>query len=348
MRLEPLAFDALYGWNPAEVVAAWPPFRASCLAILESQPCLRRGRPPHQRFIETSRRAMDVVPTPENIEAFFLSIFRPFLVTEPGFVTGYYQPELTGSLHRTREFRAPVLARPDDLIDMRQEGGRLGADGRMGHYPNRESIEAGQIADRTHAILWLMDHVEVYFAQVQGSARVALPDGSWRRLIYDGRNGRPYSSIGRILIDSGEISAEEMSLARCKAWLRANGLEIGEPGRAVLQRNESYVFFRLEPELDQNAGPIGGQGVPLTAMRSIAVDRAIWPYGTPVWIDADLGDAGLGKGRTGRMMIAQDTGSAIVGPARGDLFIGSGSAAGEIAGNIRHPARFIVFLPIET
>ena len=301
---------------------------------------------------------MDVVPTPENIEAFFLSTFRPFLVMEPGFVTGYYQPELTGSLHRTSEFRAPVLARPDDLVDMRgkdvlgwdrrQEGARLGADGRMEPYPNRESIEAGQIADRTHAILWLVDHVEVYFAQVQGSARVALPDGSRRRLIYDGRNGRPYSSIGRILIDRGAISAEEMSLARCKAWLRANGLEKGEPGRSVLQRNESYVFFRLEPELDQNAGPIGGQGVPLTAMRSIAVDRAIWPYGTPVWIDADLGDAGLGKGRTGRMMIAQDTGSAIVGPARGDLFLGSGSAAGEIAGNIRHPARFIVFLPIET
>ncbi len=301
---------------------------------------------------------MDIVATPENIETNFLSTFRPFLVMEPGFVTGYYQPELTGSLHRTSEFRAPVLARPPDLVDMRDndvpgwdrrhEGGRLDVEGRLKPYPSREAIEAGEIDDRTHAILWLADHVEVFFAQVQGSARVVLPDGRRLRLVYDGRNGRPYSSIGRILIDSGAIPAEEMSLARCKAWLRANGLEMGEPGRAVLQRNESYVFFRLEPELDRNAGPVGGQGVPLTAMRSIAVDRTVWPYGTPVWIEADLGAAGLGIGRAGRMLIAQDTGSAIVGPARGDLYIGSGSAAGEIAGNIRHPARFIVFLPNET
>ncbi len=294
------------------------------------------------------------------IARFFTHNLRPHLVeTEiggsDGFVTGYYEPEIEGSTVRTLEFSAPVLARPGDLLDVRGkaiegwnpalEGARMAQSGGLEPYPTRAEIEASAIEYVTEPLLWLRDHVEVFFAQVQGSARIRLQDGTRRRLVYAGRNGRPYTSIGKILIGRGEILAEEMSLARCKDWLRANGLAPGQRGRDVLQANESYVFFRLEDDAETAAGPTGAQGIALTPLRSVAVDRTIWPYGAPVWIEADLSSAGLGVGPSGRLMIAQDTGSAIVGPARGDLFIGSGDRAGDIAGLIRHPARFVVFAP---
>ena len=360
MRLAPLGFEGLAGWSAAEVANVWPTFLASCAAIVTNSPPLRAGRQPERRFVDLCRAAAGVPGESAEIEKFFRSAFRPYRVFRgdgdgPGFITGYYQPDVNGSLNETPRFRAAVLARPSDLIDVRAveaenwdrrfEGARLDENGVLEPYPDRAAIEGGAISGRTQAILWLEDHVEVFFAQVQGSARVRLPDGRRMRLIYDGRNGRPYSSIGRALIEGGEIPADEMSLSRCKAWLRSNGLEIGQAARAILQRNESYVFFRLEPEFDPKAGPVGGQGLPLTAMRSIAVDRNVWTYGTPVWINADLSLAGLGAGPSGRLVIAQDTGSAIVGPARGDLFIGAAAEAGRIAGNIRHPADFIVFLP---
>lgn len=361
MRLTPLDFERLPGWRPTELIAVWPAFLASCRAIATALPSLRQGRPPSPELAALGSHALDIGEDPESISRFFLENFQPFEVLAEsgageGFVTGYYEPELEGSDVPGAEFSAPVLSRPDDLIDMREtnvegwdrglQGARQTLDGRFEPYPSRAEIERGALGDRVRPVVWLRDHVEVFFAQVQGSARVRMRDGSCKRLVYAGRNGRPYTSIGRILIGQGEIPPEQMSLSSCKAWLRANGTEIGERGRAVMQCNESYVFFALESDPDTEIGPTGAQGVPLSALRSIAVDRDVWPYGTPVWIGADLTTAGLEPGPTGRLMIAQDTGSAIVGPARGDLFIGSGARAGEIAGLVRHPARFVVFLPV--
>lgn len=361
MRLRPLDFDLLPGWDPAELLATWPAYLASCRAIVGGAPALRAGVPTTLGLTELSACALSVGDDPEAISRFFRENFQPFEVLDDaggseGFVTGYYEPELEGSETPSPEFSAPALARPDDLIDMREtdvegwdrrlQGARRNPDGRLTPYPPRAEIENWVLGDLARPAVWLRDHVEVFFAQVQGSARVRMRDGSCKRLVYAGRNGRPYTSIGRILIGQGEIPPEQMSLSSCKAWLRANGTEIGERGRAVMQCNESYVFFALESDPDTEIGPTGAQGVPLSALRSIAVDRDVWPYGTPVWIGADLTTAGLGPGPTGRLMIAQDTGSAIVGPARGDLFIGSGARAGEIAGLVRHPARFVVFLPV--
>lgn len=361
MHLTPLDFGQLPGWSPAELPAAWSAFLASCDAIATSAPPLRAGRPPPSEFVELSSRALKVGGDPAAALRFFRENFRPFEVlgdtgASEGFVTGYYEPELEGSSTRTTEFAAPVLARPEDLIDMREtgvtgwdrslQGARQTASGRLEPYPSRAEIENGVLGDRAVPVVWLRDHVEVFFAQVQGSARVRLQNGSRKRLVYAGRNGRPYTSIGRILISEGEIAPEGMSLSTCKVWLWENGVQIGDRGRGVMQCNESYVFFRLEDDTDVKVGPTGAQGIPLWALRSIAIDRAVWPYGTPIWIGADLTSAGLGAGPTGRLMIAQDTGSAIVGPARGDLFIGSGARAGEIAGLVRHPARFVVFLPV--
>ncbi len=175
---------------------------------------------------------------------------------------------------------------------------------------------------------------------------MVLPDGRQARLVYDGRNGRPYTSIGRELIRTGEIAENEMSLARLKHWLRGHGLRPGERARSLMQRNQSYIFFRLEERFDRSEGPIGGAGVPLTPLRSIAIDRTIWRYGLPFWIEAALpGPAGLVEPFR-RLMVAADTGSAILGAARADIFFGTGDAAGARAGAIRHPGDFWVLLPI--
>jgi membrane-bound lytic murein transglycosylase A len=228
-------------------------------------------------------------------------------------------------------------------------------------------------------LVWLRDAVEVFMIQVQGSAKVRLADGQWLRLVYAGRNGQPYTSIGRILVDEGHIHAADMSLAALKGWIRARGQKFGEPGRALMQQNRSYVFFAAQSCADLEEGPIGGAGVSLSPLRSIAVDRTIWSYGLPFWIEADIPwtrafssevDAGSRKenaskqesrtsfrfhrnekGSSGgpspfrRLMIAQDTGSAILGPARADLYFGSGDEAGRLAAGIRHPARIVVLLP---
>lgn len=235
---------------------------------------------------------------------------------------------------RTRNFTAPVRGRPDNL-------------NAPAPYPDRAAIEAGAIERRTAAIVWLRDRVEVFLAQVQGSARVRLADGSLLRLAYAGRNGRAYTSIGRILIDSGEIAEADMSLATLKQWIRAHGQKPGDAGALLMHHNKSYVFFSLHEEYEPTRGPIGGQGISLTALRSIAVDRAIWSYGLPFWIAADLPWRGSSPSPFRRLMIAQDTGSAITGPARADIFFGSGDDAGARAGDIRHAGDVVVLLPAE-
>ncbi len=334
LRLEPTSFDGLRGWRDDRVAEAWPPFLASASAIARDAPPLRPAIPANAALRAAARAALDGV-TSAQARRFFETRFTPYRVRSDGFVTAYYEPCLEGALEPSAAFAAPILARPRDL----------GA--RPGPYPDRRAIREGAIAVETRPVLWLRDAVEVFFVQVQGSARIRLEDGRVLRLVYDGRNGRPYTSIGRILIDEGAIAPEAMALDALKDWLRAHGAGRGGPADAVMDRNQSYVFFRAEADMG-DAGPTGGQGVPLTAMRSLAIDRAIWPYGLPFWVEAALpGPEGGGSAPFPRLMVAQDTGSAIVGPARADLFFGSGPDAGRWAGSIRHPAALTVLLPRE-
>lgn len=287
------------------------------------------------------------------------SLFEPFEVGtddgSPGFLTGYYEPCPEASPTPTRDFVAPVLPRPADLITLPPDGeseavprafaaARRRPDGVLEPYPDRAALESFALSAEAEPIAWLRDWTELFLVQVQGSARLRMTDGSERRLVYAGRNGHPYTSIGRLLIESGEIRQDAMSLAALKRWLREHGQDVGDRGRTLMQRNRSYIFFSLGSG-DGEAGPTGGAGVPLTAGLSIAVDRTIWSYGLPFWIASDTPVPGFGEAPLERLFVAQDTGSAIVGASRADLFMGSGETAGRHAGAIRHAARFTVLLP---
>ena len=349
--LEPVAFEALAGFDEDDVVGVLSVFVKSARAIVDGAAPLRAARPAGEGLLRVAREALATPPDDASAARRFLTTrFRPFRVRRgsgAGFLTGYYEPRVRGSVAPTADFTAPILARPADLVtlaagaapfDPEATAARRLGDGALVPYPDRAAIEA----EGLNPLLWLADPVEVFLIQVQGSALVELTDGRRVRLVYDGRNGLPYTSIGRLLIESGEIAESEMSLARLKSWLRANGLSPGGRARALMQRNRSYVFFRLEEDFDSADGPIGGAAIPLTPLRSIAVDRSIWPYGTPFWIDARLPWRGEAPTPFRRLMIAQDTGSAILGPARADIFFGGGDAAGARAGAIRHPADFVV------
>jgi membrane-bound lytic murein transglycosylase A len=357
--LDPIGFADLAGFASDDCLAAFQTFLRSAKALVEASAPTRPAVAPSPALAAIAREALaaDIRET-SAARAFFEQRFRAFRVApdagrQAGFLTGYYEPRLHGTLEPSPEFSTPVLARPADLVtfpagrappsfDPALTGAQRLGSGALRPYPERAAIEAGA---EGRVILWLPDAVELFMAQVQGSASVALPDGRLVRLAYDGRNGQPYTSIGRLLIEAGDIPEAEMSLARLKSWLRANDPAPGGKARALMQRNRSYVFFKLETAFDPADGPVGGAGIGLTALRSIAVDRGVWAYGTPFWLDAYLPWRSAQPEAFARLMIAQDTGSAILGAARADLYFGGGDEAGIRAGDIRHACDFTVLLP---
>lgn len=355
-RLTPVAHATLPGWAGDDHAAAFAAFLVSCRAVVEDTPALRPALAavPHLKAICAVALALPAPADSATARAFFETHFQPFRV-EPeagaGFLTGYYEPETEGSLTPTAAFPAPVLGRPADLVTLQPGEARGALDPALAAarraasglepFPDRAAITAGALAGQGLEQLYLVDEAEVFIIQVQGSARVRLPDGRRVRLTYAGRNGHPYTSIGRLLINEGHIPASEMSLARLMGWLRANPGE----ARRVMNANRSYVFFSRQEEGDAALGPVGGAGVPLTPGRSLAVDRALWSYGLPVHVASDIATLPDGEGRLARLTIAQDTGSAIVGPARADYFWGSGADAGLRAGLTRHALAFTVFWP---
>lgn len=345
-----LAFSDRAGWAADDHLAAFRVFERHCAALASAAPALREGAKPPETLRKACAAAAGIADA-GRAKAFFERWFDPFEIiptSGAGFLTGYYEPETEGSPIRTDAFRAPLLSRPPDLVTIPQGETRVGlpegfaaarvrADGGFEPYPDRAAIWRGELGDLAKPILWLKDEVEVFFMQVQGSGRVRLADGKTIRVAYAGRNGHPYTSIGRVVVREGLLPLEEAQLEGLKAWLRSNPDE----GRRVMGMNASYVFFRIADELPESAGPIGGAGLPLTPWRSIAVDRTTWAYGLPVWLETRLpnGEA------FAKLTIAEDTGSAILGPARADLYHGSGAEAGRRAGALRHPMRFVVLWP---
>ena len=329
-RAEPLAFTALDGWAGDDHAAAFAVFRRSCPGVIDGGTA-GRARPPEKALIAACRAALnEAEPSPDEARRFFETQFEPIEIlpeSGAGFLTGYFEPEYRGSLLRSEVFATPLLALP--------QGRRDGA------YPDRAAIEDGALGEEARPLLFLADPIEAFLVHVQGSARIRLDDGRVLRVAFAGRNGQPYTSIGRVLSEQKGIPPAQMDMAGLVAWLRAHPAE----ARDVMRLNRSYIFFRVAQELAADDGAIGGAGISLAAGRSLAIDRAFWSYGLPIWLEGMLPLPTGGDEKLRRLTVAQDTGSAIVGAARGDLFFGSGPDAGARAGLVRHRARFVVLRP---
>jgi membrane-bound lytic murein transglycosylase A len=352
--LEPLAWSDLEGWRNDDHAEAFAIFAASCRAVIGRARSSTDSRPIFEALTKICRKALN--GSPRDARVFFEENFRPVRIAKlgerVGFLTGYYEPSVDGSRFPTREFTVPIYRRPNDLLPSSGDksahgfpnsGGamRRRPDGSLVPYYTRAEIEDGALDGQRLEICWIRDPIDLLFIQIQGSARVRLEDGTTLRINYDGYNGHPYTPVGRVLIERGEVPREQMSMERIRTWMNSHPDE----AKALRDENRSYVFFRVI-NLSGNEEARGAQGLPLTPRRSIAVDKALHVYGTPFFIEA-----GLPLGPSGestpfhRLMIAQDTGSAIIGPARADVFFGAGDDAGRMAGRLRHPAEFALLVP---
>ncbi len=262
-----------------------------------------------------------------NPKSFFELFFRPVLIEDGGnsLFTGYFEPELEGSRHPTPRFRYPLYKMPPEAKNANP-------------WLSREEIfSSGVLDNRGLEIAWVDDPVELFFLQIQGSGRIRLQNGESLRVGYGGANGHPYRSIGVELVRRGIYDAHQVSAQVIKNWVKRNP----EAGRDLLYHNPSYVFFREISKVAAHLGPLGAMNRSVTAMRSLAVDPQFTPLGAPVWLEKD------GANPIRRLMVAQDTGSAIKGAQRADVFFGTGDAAGEAAGRLRDPGRMLVLMPIQ-
>jgi membrane-bound lytic murein transglycosylase A len=340
----PVAWSALPGWTDDQPSQAWP-------ALLESCQKMPARAAPWKHICADA--ALFPNPDDETARAFFETRFVAHEVVgrhsrNEGLITGYYEPLLPGSLVRTQRFRYPLYGRPGDLVTVdlgdlypelkgKRLRGRL-AGRRVVPYYSRAEIASGKRPPANDVLVWVDDPLALFFLEIQGSGRVQLPDGRILHVGYADQNGYPYVPIGRTLVESGALKLEEATMPGIRAWLVAHP----DQAEAVLNSNPSYVFFTLrDPD---SSGPVGALNVPLSPERSLAVDPVYIPLGSPIWLDTTLpGDGGSTPYR--RLEFAQDTGGAIRGPARVDLFLGFGEKAERLAGAMHQPGKLYVLLP---
>jgi len=357
----PVAFEDLPGWAQDDHLAAFQAFLKSCERVAasgrERAPASGKTpqRPPRP-LVAVCGAATDAaggVTDKDKARAFFEERFTPNAVVKnekAGLLTGYYEPVLEGSRKREGPYQVPIYKRPPDLVNVVDDT-RRGAlkPGALTHvrktptgtepYYTRAEIDGGALKGKGLELLYFTDAVDVFFMQIQGSGRVKLTDGTTVRVHYDGKNGHPYSSIGRYLTEKSLFAADRMSMSALQAWLRADA----ERGKLVMWQNTSYVFFR---EIrDETGAPLGAMRVPLTPQRSLAIDTAYHALGTPIYISVPTMKHVPDASPFSRLMIGQDVGSAIRGPERGDIYFGSGDSAGKLASVTGHPGKFFVLLP---
>lgn len=354
LTLRPAAFQDLPGWTADRQADALP-------ALLKS--CERLGKQPADRPLGPDGMmgrigdwtapcaALARLPAGDHAAArrTLESLFQPWAAgadgNPDGLFTGYYESALRGSWKRQGKYQTPLYKRPADLVmvDLGEfrptlKGERVAGrvvDGQLKPYADRKAIDGGALAGRNLELLYVDDPVDAFFLHIQGSGRVTLPDGSQVRIGYDGQNGHPYVAIGRELVARGALTRDEVSMQSIRAWLEAHPAD----AKGLMDVNPSFVFFRrLEGE-----GPLGGQGVALTPGRSLAVDRTFIAYGVPLWLDAE--DPLQARTRIRRLLVAQDTGGAIRGPVRGDVFWGHGEEAEKRAGLMKSQGRYWLLLP---
>lgn len=343
IALQPSDWSALTGWADDDIVPAWDAFLKSC-GVLKNQLLWR----------ETCLQA-DAMRG-ENVAAlrqFFESRFIPHQVLNPdgsgdGLITGYYEPLLRGSRTRSGKYRYPLYTTPDELLiidlstvypelkNMRLRGRLQGR--KVVPYYSRGEIESNPARLQGKELFWVDDAVDLFFLQVQGSGRVKLENGETVRVGYAEQNGHPYKSIGRLLVERGELSVVEASMQGIRAWGERNPTKLG----ALLRENASFVFFRELPSA--LPGPLGSLGVPLTAGRSLAVDTRVIPQGAPVFLATTWPATDR---QLSRLMVAQDTGGAIKGSVRADFFWGFGAEAGDQAGKMRQQGKLWVLMPTD-
>lgn len=349
----PVPWSDLPGWSDDRVAAAWPALLASCRALSAAPAKRPVWQAPCTAAANIDERDADAV------RAFFVGHFSPYRVAtadgkDTGLVTGYYEPLLRGSRTRTDAFAVPLYAVPDDLLtidlaslfpELKDKRVRGRVEGRkVVPYWSRGELEADPMRLSDKALVYVADPVEAFFLEIQGSGRIELPDGTVLRLNYADQNGHPYRSIGRVLIDRGELTPERSSMQAIRAWAQANP----DKTRALLDENPSFVFFRVAPvpapgSLDARIdGPRGALGVPLLPERTIAVDPRAIPLGAPVWLATTMPNSPI---PLERLVIAQDTGGAIRGAVRADFFWGFGPRAGEYAGRMRQQGRLWLLWP---
>jgi membrane-bound lytic murein transglycosylase A len=346
-------WSALPGWDEDALVPALPALSVSCAALRKKSPEAQLGPAGGQvaawlPFCDQIA-ALPATADPAALRAVLTQSLRPWRVEgstgASGLFTGYYEPQLTGSLERTPRYTVPLYGVPDDLViadlgqfhdDLRGRSitGRV-KDGRLQRYGSRADITTQGLADHAPVLAWVDDAVAAFFLHIQGSGRISLPDGSELRVGYAAQNGHRYVAIGKPLIDRGALSSATVSMQSIRDWLHAHPDE----AQAVMDLNPSYIFFtRLD-----GPGPLGAQGVPLTPGRSLAIDRRMLPLGAPMWLDA--ADPLDPTTRLRRLMVAQDTGGAIKGAVRGDVFWGHGAEAEAHAGPMKSPGSFWLLLP---
>ena len=306
-----LDFDQLDGWAKDDHAHALKVFLNTC----------RDMKDPDWRAI---CKFAEADPDPRQ---FFELFFRPVLIDDgqDALFTGYFEPELDGDLYQSPRFRYPIYAMPPEALASNP------------WLTRRDILDTDVMTGRGLEIAWVDDPVELFFLQIQGSGRVRLPNGRYIRVGYRGANGHPYRSIGVELVRRGVYDAHQVSADVIKSWVRRNPLE----GRELLLHNPSYVFFREVSKVPADRGPLGAMNRSVTTMRTVAVDPSYVKLGAPVWIEKD------GKKPLRRLMIAQDTGSAIKGAQRADVFFGTGDKAGRDAGELRDPGRMMVLMPIQ-
>lgn len=352
--LERTSFSALPGWQDDRQDEALAALARSCARIMKKDPATIFG-PDHIGGTygdwQPACKALPNVP-PADARRFFEHFFQPYQATaggktDKGLFTGYYEAGLKGSMTRHGPYQTPLYKRPDDLVMVdlgafREElkGQRIAGRVQGAHlkpYEDRADIEAGAwphtAAD--DVLVWVDDPIGAFFLHIQGSGRIDLDDGSVLRVGYDGQNGHPYYAIGRELIARGELTKESVSLQTIRAWLEAHPAQATE----IINTNASYVFFRALT----GDGPLGGEAIALTPERSLAIDRSKMPYGVPIWLALDPPTDGEAPVR--RLMMAQDTGGAIRGAVRGDVFWGHGPRAEYLAGHMKSEGRMWLLLP---
>jgi membrane-bound lytic murein transglycosylase A len=343
-KVEPLTFAQLDGWKTDDQSVAYQAFLKSCSAILQGTKATRRARPIYDGLYRVCEKASAAGNLDrDQARAFFEANFKPvrilpavhtygFYTGADGFFTGYYEAEFSGSRVKTKDFDIPIYKVPAKFAGKRNTV--------FAQY-DRKEIEGGALAGKGLEICWIKNPVDAFFAQIQGSTRVKLNDGELLRLNYIASNGKPYTPVGRILIDQGVFTPEEMSMDKIREYMEANP----EEGKALRDKNRSFVFFSETP-LQPRDECIGAQGIPLTAGRSIAVDPSMHVYGTPIWIDAKFPlKSDVPKDAFQHLMVAQDTGSAIRGAARADIYFGHGEDVPHIAGRIKQFGKFVMLVP---